>query len=244
MNDAPSIVELVRNGTLSPEMAALLWAAVDERRSFVVVAIPRLAGKTTVMNAMLALLTPGVPVHRLGGDEAEMGRLAAAATGGYLVVGEFSQAPVPTYIWGAPVRRLFETLENGYSLATALHAPGLQETFDVICQGNAVSDAAASRINLVLYIRRFGDGPETFWRRLMELHEVDGVERGRPQGRLLHRWVEEGDRFETVEAPRLLRADAQELKARAERLAELARSGRTAAADVTELVAEYERRQQ
>ncbi|MEE8369212.1 MAG: hypothetical protein V3S00_00420, partial [Dehalococcoidia bacterium] len=229
MDSAPSIIELVRNGTLSAEMAALLWAAVDERRSFLSVAIPRLAGKTTVSNAILALLDPSVPVHRLSGDEAEMARLGTAATGGYLVVGEFSQAPVPSYIWGAPVRRVFETLEAGYSLATALHAPGLEETFDVICAGNGVSDQAASRIDLMLYIRRFGAGPETFWRRLAEIHEVEDVERGRPRGRLLFRWVEEDDRFETVEQPLTLRADAEELQDRAEAIAALAQSGRTAA---------------
>lgn len=241
MDNAPTIIELVRNGTLSPEMAALLWAAVDERRSIVVVAIPRLAGKTTLMNALLALLPPGVPVHRLSGDEAEMAQLKAAATGGYLVVGEFSQAPVPTYIWGAPVRRVFETLEAGYSLASALHSSGLEETFDVICGGNGVSDQAASHINLVLYLHRFSDGPETFWRRLAEVHEVEGVEGRRPRGRLLYRWIEGEDRFEAVGASRLLRADADVLKARAGRLAELARSGRTAASDVTNLIAEYGR---
>ena len=239
MADAPTIIELIRNGTLSAEMAAALWAAVEERRSFVMVAIPRLAGKSTLMNALLALLPPQVPVHHLSGDEAEMARLKAAATGGYLVVGEFSQAPVPTYIWGAPVRRLFDTLEAGYSLATALHAPGLEETFDLICRGNGVSDQAASHIDLVLYLRRFGDGPETFWRRLAEVHEVDRVEGGRPQGRLLYRWLEGEDRFEALATPRLPRADAAELKARARRLAKLARSGRTAPSDVTDLLARY-----
>mgnify|MGYP004233726185 CR=1 FL=1 len=61
-----------------------------------------------------------------------MDKLKNAATGGYLVVGEFSKAPVPHYIWGAHVRLVFDTLSVGYSLATALHASGLEETFDVI----------------------------------------------------------------------------------------------------------------
>ena len=163
-------------GPLTPRMAATMWAAVDRGLSLVVVAIPRFAGKTTTTNAVLSLLSPEVPVHHLSGEEAEMDSLKEAATGGYLVVGEFSQAPVPHYIWGASVRRVFDTLTVGYSLATALHAPGLEEAFDVICHGNEVTDQAASRIDLMLYIRRFGDNVDTFWRQLAEVHQIDYVQ--------------------------------------------------------------------
>ena len=218
-----------------------MWAAVDEQRSFVVVAIPRLAGKTTVTNAMLALLPPEVPVHRLSGDEAEMGRLKEEATGGYLVVGEFNQGPISTYIWGAPVRRVFDTLTAGYSLAVTLHAPSLQETFDAICQGNGITDDQASRIGMMVYLRRFGEDSDTFWRRMAEMHEIDRVEGGRPVGRLLHRWVEEEDRFEAVETPIRLQAGAGELAARAARLKEIVESGHTAAEDVARMVAEHHR---
>ena len=62
-----SIADLIANGTLSAEQAATLWAMVEERRSFVVVAIPRFAGKTTTTNTILGLLSTDVPVHRLSG---------------------------------------------------------------------------------------------------------------------------------------------------------------------------------
>ena len=238
MTEPPTILDLIANGTMSAEMAATLWATVDKRESFVVVAVPRLAGKSTVSNAVLALLPPEVPVHRLSGDEAEMDRLKEEATGGYLVVGEFSQAPVPHYIWGAPVRRVFDTLTSGYSLNTALHAPGLHETFDVICQGNGVTSEQASTFGLMVYLRRFGEEP-LFWRRLMEIHEIDRVEEGRPIARLLHRWVEGDDRFETVEAPQRLGANAQDLASRASRLGEMVQSGRTSAADVALMVTQH-----
>lgn len=54
----PTMVDLIHNGTMSVEMAATLWAAMDARRSLLVVAVPRLAGKSTVENAALALLPP------------------------------------------------------------------------------------------------------------------------------------------------------------------------------------------
>ena len=239
MSSDLSIADLIANGTLSAEQAATLWAMVEERHSFVVVAIPRFAGKSTTMDAVLGLLTADVPVPRLSGDEAEMDRLKQQATGGYLVVGEFSEAPVAHYIWGAPVRRVFDTLTAGYSLATALHAPSLDEAFDAICKGNGVSDEAASRIDFMLYIRRFGDDEDTFWRRLAEIHEIDSVSGGRPSGRLLHRWDEAGDRFDAVESSRSLMADAVDLARRASLLRELISSGRTSPDHVAKLVADY-----
>ena len=236
MADTVTIVDLIRNGTLTAQMAATLWAAVDRGRSLAVVAIPRFAGKTTTTNAVLSLLPSEVPVHHLSGEEAEMDSLKEAATGGYLVVGEFSQAAPPHYIWGAPVRRVFDTLTAGYSLATALHAPGLEEAFDVICQGNEVSDEAASRIDVMLYIRRFGDDLDNFWRRLAEVHEIDYVQ---PHGRLLYRCVEEEDRFEGAEVPTFLQGDAAELEARTVRLEELAKTGQRGLEDVARMVGEY-----
>ncbi|MBI2936070.1 MAG: hypothetical protein HYY31_04605 [Chloroflexi bacterium] len=239
MTNDPTILDLIHNGTLSAEVAATLWAAVDARRSFLVVAIPRLAGKTTTTNALLGLLPPDVPIHHLSGSEDEMDQLKKAAIGGYLVVSEISQGPFSSYIWGSPVRRVFDTLTAGYALTAAMHASGLEEAIADICQGNGVSDEAASRVHLLLYIRRFGAGVRTFWRRLAEVHEIDRVKNGRPQARLLHRWVAEDDRFETVEAPRAFGTNAADLARRASLLRELAGAGRTAQANVTELVTRF-----
>ncbi|MFH1560507.1 MAG: hypothetical protein ABID84_03760 [Chloroflexota bacterium] len=239
MAEAPTIVDLICNGTMSAQVAATLWAAIDRGLSVVVVAIPQFAGKTTTIHALLSLLPPEVPVHHLSGEEAEMDILKEAATGGYLVVGEFSPEGIPHYIWGAPVRRVFDTLAAGYSLATALHASGLEETFDIICKGNGVTDQAASRIDLMLYIRRFGRGLGRFWRRLAEVHEIDYVQDGKPHGRLLYRWVEGEDRFEGVEVPMFLQGEVAELEVRAARLEELAKTGQRAPEDVARLAEEY-----
>ena len=35
-----TVLELVRNGSLSADMASVLWAAMDDRRSFIVAAGP------------------------------------------------------------------------------------------------------------------------------------------------------------------------------------------------------------
>ena len=196
--------ELVANGTMSPEIASTLQAAVQGRHSFLVVAIPRLAGKSTVMQAMLAHAPSAAPRKTVGDDGVDIDALAAASVGGYLVVPEISEYPVTAgYIWGAPVRSVFSKIGEDIALAAALHAPGADEAIEIVCRGNSVPDEQAAHIALVVYIRSLGrDWRRPTGRRIATVHEIGTVRGGRPETRLLHQWDEAGDRFETIERPR------------------------------------------
>ncbi len=234
-----TIAELVRNGTMSAEVAGLLWAAVDEQTSFLTVAVPRFAGKSTTSNAVLALRRPGVPLHPVAGEPEAMEHLKRERLGGYLVVAEFSQAPVPGYIWGEPVRRVFDTVGAGYSLQAALHAPSAEAGMREVTLGNRIPDELAATFKLVIYIELFGNDTSNFWRRVAQVYEVDRVEDGRPVGRDLYRWRSDGDRFEAVDAPRQFATDATDVERRAAVLAVLARSGRTGSADIDTAVRDF-----
>ena len=201
---ALSLEDLVENGTMSVDIARTLRATAQGRHSFLVVAIPRLAGKSTVMAAMLACAPKGTPVKTVGDDGIDIEGLAAAAAGGYLVVPEISEYPVtPGYIWGARVRRVFARIGQDVALAAALHAPGADEAIEIVCRGNGVPDAQVANIALVVYIRSLGtDWRQPTGRRVATVHEVVGVSGGRPETRLLHRWDERSDRFETPAQPR------------------------------------------
>src|SRR5207249_5657455 len=91
MNDDLTIAELVRNGSMSAAMAGTLWAAVDEGVSFITVAVPQNAGKSTTANAVLQLRPPGVLLHPVADEPERLEQLKRERLGGYLVVGEFSQ---------------------------------------------------------------------------------------------------------------------------------------------------------
>ncbi len=210
-----SLADLVRNGTMDEHVAATLWTIAEERRSFMVAAVPRFAGKSTVSSAMLEHVPEGTSVHALSGDEDEMRQLAASPDGGYLVVGELSRAPVSHYIWGQPVRTYFETMRAGFSLATAMHAPTPEDAFALIGDDNGVPDGDASLIDFFVYIERMGNDHDDFWRRVAAVYEIGEVKGGMPETRLLHRWVAEGDRFERVDPSTKLDLDAAGLERRA-----------------------------
>src|SRR6266508_1023481 len=100
------LADQVANGTMSQEIADLLRRTTMDHKSFLVMAVPRLAGKTTTMRAMLA--EQSKPVLALGYDGDEVDPLVAKAKGGYLIVPEISRGAWSAgYVWGDPVRRAF-----------------------------------------------------------------------------------------------------------------------------------------
>lgn len=196
------LAELVRNGTMSSEVAATLAVAASERRSLLAIAVPRGAGKTTLLRAALAHRPAGTPVHVLQRyDDGSLG-IPARRDGGYLFLNEIADTGFLDYFWGEEVRRVFSRLD-GFSLATALHAPGVEAAFEVIGGWNEVPDEHASRIDVAVYPEVGGTGRAPR-RRVAEVREIDGVRSRRPFGRTLHRWLADGDRFEAVDAPVLI----------------------------------------
>ena len=189
------LADQVANGTMSQEIADLLRDTARAHKSFLVMAVPRLAGKTTTMRAMLA--EQSKPVLTLGSDGDEVDPLIEKARGGYLVVPEISRGAWSTgYVWGDPVRRAFNGVTQGTALATALHAPDPDEAFAIICRGCGVPDAHAARISLVVYLRSLGEWERPTRRVVSTVHEIRGVKGGVPDAKLLYRWNEKADRFE------------------------------------------------
>lgn len=204
-----TLTDLVANRTMSPGMAALLAAAAGERRSLLMVAIPRMAGKSTVMDAVLEHRTSDTPRYDLGTRHGDtLGIPETSDPTGYLAWSEIANHPVTdAYLWGPPVQQIFEAARaDGHAIATALHADGIDSAFAVIAE-NEVTDEQASKIDLVAYIRSLGHW-ETPTRRAIEgLYEVDRVESARPVHRLIHRWDEPTDTFEAVAEPSLVSSE-------------------------------------
>jgi type IV secretory pathway ATPase VirB11/archaellum biosynthesis ATPase len=232
-----TMLDLVQNGTLDEHVAALLWTVAEEKRWLVTAAVPRKAGKTTVLEAALQFAPPGTPIHHLDGTIEEIQRFGKNPDGGYLVVGEISTEPPARYIWGDRVRALFKSLRAGFSLATTLHAPDVDGVFDQICRGNGILDVDASRIQYVVHVERFGDSDETYRRRVAGVYEVAAVAAGKPDARPLHKWSETLGRLEQVRSPKCLTASAATLAKRARSMRRLVDAGRTSPEDIKLLVA-------
>src|SRR5438067_1481232 len=110
---------------MSPDIAQALRGVARGRQSFVVLAVPRLAGKSTVLRAILAERPNAAAVMTLAEDGENVDELLKKSAGGYIVIPEITQsAAMPGYIWGAEVRRIFRAAKEGVSLAATLHGEG------------------------------------------------------------------------------------------------------------------------
>jgi hypothetical protein len=194
--------DLVANRTMSAEIAATLRDTAKSHRSLLVLAIPRLAGKSTVLEAILAERPRSAPVRTLARDGDDPDELVAASANGYVVIPEITQSSaMPGYVWGEPVRRIFASVGGRIALAATLHADGPDDAFRQICGGCGVPDEDAAKVSLVVYLRSIGSWEKPTRRVVQTVHALEGVSAGRPRTRLLHEWDEQHDRF-MIPAPK------------------------------------------
>ena len=220
-----SIVELIRTGTLDAELAATLWLLIEGRVPLIVAARARLAGKSTLLNALLMFLPPGTRTVELEGametfdwlpQAPELGwrsthtpaSIAARVTGRepppirpddtVLLIPELSDH-LPSYTWGAEARIAIRAASIGYGLAATIHADSLDEVFDQLRQPPvSLGDDELSRLGIVLVLRPVGDG----LRRIVAAHYVRPTardEHGHTQRlgpAVLATWEPDHDRFE------------------------------------------------
>ena len=117
-----TLLDLIRNRTLDAKTAALLWLLVERKSSIVVAAAPQLAGKTTLLTALLDLMPPWYEkVFTHGRDEDFSFLSTTDPSKTYILIPELSDH-TPAYLWGDGVRTLFNALERGYSMAATMHA--------------------------------------------------------------------------------------------------------------------------
>jgi len=177
---------MVANQSISDDGAVLLRAIAATGRSFLVHARPRNAGKTTLVQAIVAEAPASQPRQDFYGTEREAVALSAARTRGYLLVGEIGHRGRPGYLAGAEVARLFHLLADGYSVASSLHADSVDEVFDVL-QDNGVDPAtAAAAVPYLIKIRVLGDPDSQSAARVVEhIHEITSGDDG-PASSLLY----------------------------------------------------------
>lgn len=203
---ALTLEDLVRNRTVSPAMAATLAYAAMERRSMLFVAIPRMAGKSTLMRATLAHAPAKTPFYQLRRSLGPQLGIPASGGDGYLVMSEIAPTGFDDYLWDSEVRTVFAALERGFSLATALHAGSIGAAFDIITRVNDVPNEQEGAIDVVVYVRSLGDWRVPNRRVVEQLWEVDSVDTDGARARLIEGWDEAADRFESAEQPQRIGA--------------------------------------
>lgn len=177
-----TLTDMVANGSVSPAGAEVLRGIGASGRSFLVYAGPRNAGKSTLVEAILAEVPANVRRQQFYGTPEETATLSAAAPEGYLQVGEIGHRGRPGYLAGEEAARLFELVSAGYALASSLHADSVAEVHDVL-RANGATPAALAAIPYLIKVRALGDPEDPATRRVVEhVHRIGA------EPTLLYRW--------------------------------------------------------
>ncbi len=198
--DPYSIIDLIKLGTFSEEMAAYFWMCLENRASIVVLG-GTAAGKTTALNALACLIKPGSKIITIE-ETAELNLshenwvslIARQSYGlGGTGVGEVtlfdlvktSMRHRPDVLIVGEVRGeeayvLFQALATGHGGMCTMHAENIDSAVKRLTQKPMnISPAYIPLVNLVLSVQRvkpIEHGGKKAYRRIMDIHEVADYE--------------------------------------------------------------------
>jgi len=176
-----SLVDLIKAGTVSLELAEELTFVVASGGSFLTAAGPGGVGKTTLMGALLGLIPPCTEIIAVEGRQAlDSLERSQPDHRQCLLVHEIGSGPYYSYLWGPLVGRYFGLRGPGRILASNLHATTYAEARQALTEEPlGVSPEDFRRIDLLAFMvreygkrrvtsvwkrRRSGDGHEQTWR--------------------------------------------------------------------------------
>jgi hypothetical protein len=208
-----SITEIMRSGTLTPRIAAILWLAIERGSSMVLAADPPGAGKTTLLTALLAFARPEASVYftRGWGETFALPPLEGDAPT-FLMVNEISDH-LPVYSWGPYVQRAFELMVDGYALLSTMHADTVEGVIEQLTDEN---DVPASHIGHLAFVVPIYVGANAEGRRVRRVSDIAVLE---PLGGAYDRcsiaaWQRDGDTFASLRTPAEVNAAARRLRFR------------------------------
>lgn len=196
-----SLIEIIRDGTLPEELAAVFWLGIERGASFIFAADPAGAGKTTLLTSLLPFAHPdaGAYFTRGWGETFDLPPRPEGPGPVFLMVNEMSDH-LPVYSWGPYVVRAFELLAQGYGLLTTMHADDCEEALAQLEQDNGVPRQHIAHLTFIvpLAVRYGGPGRGTL-RRVSEVGLVGPDATDGYTLRRIVRWDSERDGFHLFE---------------------------------------------
>ncbi|HXW36838.1 MAG TPA: type II/IV secretion system ATPase subunit [Nitrososphaerales archaeon] len=179
-----SVTDLVKSGSLSPEVAAYLWMLLD-LKGFVVISGANASGKTTTLNALATLLNPAwkivsiedtreislphtgwKPLHTRGGVGGgislfDLVKLSLRERPDFVILGEAR---------GSEVQALFQSAASGSGCITTFHSPNVDSMVARLTQPPlSVSTSVLELIDALVFMVK---SPESATRRVERVIET------------------------------------------------------------------------
>jgi type IV secretory pathway ATPase VirB11/archaellum biosynthesis ATPase len=153
------LADLIHSRLLPLDLTALLWALIDRNASVVVASGPSGAGKSTLLTALLELLPESKSrVYARGMYETFDFAARSNPATTVILVNEIS-AHLPVYLWGPPVRRLFDLARAGFQFFATCHAEAVEEViYGFSARPIRATPRDLNAIDVLIFLRAWREG--------------------------------------------------------------------------------------
>jgi len=223
-----TVIDMIKLGTLSSELAAYLWLMLDYGRSMLIIG-PTGAGKTTLLNALLFLIRNGrriitiedarelyllhdhwVPLvsrtSEIPGvanvDLYDLVKVSMRLRPDYIVVGELR---------GEEAYVFFQGLASGHTGLSTLHASTAELAFRrLISKPMEIPPTLLASLGVVIQINIVTTGRDEIVRRVVRVEEVVDVQEDRPVLNRVFEWRRDEDKVVKVNESMLINRVVEE----------------------------------
>ena len=265
--DPLTIVDLIINGTISPELAALLWYLVEQKSS-VFVCGGVASGKTTMLNCLSSFIAPDSKIVTIE-DTPEVQlyhknwirAVTRPSTGSSKEITLFdllkaSMRQRPDYILVGEIRgeeayTLFQAMSTGHLGLATLHAENVASALRRLeSEPMNIPKMMISGLNIVLVMAR-RELDEQPIRKVIECAEVNGLDsEGKIDVELLFEWDPIEDNWPLLKESHYLQKAAKmrgigveeakhDIKMRAQILSYMAENNKRSFPEVTQMIRSY-----
>lgn len=148
-----SVADLLRAGTLSPEMAAYALCALQDGASLLTAAQPGGGGKTTLMAALLGFLPPGEKLRTVGEGASRVPRGLNDHGRECLLCHEIGKGHYFGYLWGREAGAFLKAAGRGVRIASNLHADTIEEIYAELTRPEfSLGADDVRRVKLILFM--------------------------------------------------------------------------------------------
>ena len=174
-----SLADLIKDGLLPLDLAAMLWGLIERGASVIVAAGPSGAGKTTLLTALLEFLPRSKGRFAARGMYETFLTLAAADPAATAILVNEISPHLPMYLWGPPVRRLFELGRSGFQFFATVHAETVEEfVYCLSAHPLKIAPRDLGTVDLLIFLKTWREGANV--RR--EIDRVTALRAGDPAG--------------------------------------------------------------
>ena len=173
-----SITEIVRAGNMDTRTAALCGMTIEAHGSMLIAAEHPHSGKTTTLTALLDYLPVATRRIFIRGWSETFDYLRQTEPADTLLLANELSSHLPVYLWGPKAVKVFETLRDGYALASTLHADTAEEAVTQLTGELGVEPADLARVHLLMVMRIYGSSRGGQARRVVSLHRLGPAPNG------------------------------------------------------------------